>query len=199
MLQAMQLDAGTKTSALASALPDVGLGSVWPTAVLAGASLASASAAGAWIGGVAVGGDPTWNFAVWSAEHALWGTGVGALVALGLRVVGRRRPLLSEPVRRRALGLRLTVGLVAAGLALPFVIFLAQDPSSRALGPLLGLLGGAGLWTLVARRRRGLSRLDPARVAALVALVTLPLANAFEIAAGPPPSLLEVWRILLTR
>lgn len=195
----MELEAGPQTHGLASALPDVGLGSVWPTAVLAGATLASTCAAGAWIGGVAVGSDPTWNFAVWSAEHALWGTAAGALVALGLRVAGRRLPALADPARRRALGLRLTVGLVVCALALPFALALGEAGLARALGPLLGALGGAVLWFLAARRAPSLRRLDPARVAALVALVTLPLANAFEISAGAPPSLLEVWRILLAR
>ena len=198
----MEFEAGPQTHGLASALPDVGLGSVWPTAVLAGATLASTCAAGAWIGGVAVGSDPTWNFAVWSAEHALWGTAAGALVALGLRAAGRRRPALADPAHRRALGLRLTVVLVVCALALPFVLALITGGTggpAAAQGPLLGALAGGVLWFLAARLAPSLRRLDPARVAALVALVTLPLANAFEISAEAPPSLLEVWRTLLAR
>ena len=198
----MELDAGSRTFPLASSLPDVGLGSVWPTAVLTGASLAAAGSAGAWVGGLVSGAHPSWSLAVWSAEHALWGTAVGALVSLALRVAGRRRPGLADPVRRRALAWRATRAAVGVGLVLPFALILALNPSLDALravsAPLTGVLAGVVLWAAIARRARGLPRLDPARVAALLALVTLPLANAFEVASGAPTSLVEVWRTLLT-
>lgn len=197
----MELDAGSRTFSLASSLPDAGLGSVWPTAVLTGASLAAAGSAGAWVGGVATGAHPSWSIAVFSAEHALWGTAVGALAALALRLAGRRRPGLLDPARRRALAWRVTRVAVGLGLVLPFLLALAANPSPgalrAALGPLAGVLAGTLVWALAARRARGLPRLDPARVAVLVALVTLPLANAFEIASGAPTSLVEVWRGLL--
>ncbi len=201
MLRVMELEAAPRASALSSATPDIGLGSVWPTAVLAGASLAGVAAAGAWFGGAVTGAEVRWNLAVWTAEHALWGTAAGAVVALVLRLVQRALPAIADPTRRRILGRRWTVRLVSAGL-LAVVVWQAsgaglQSLPSPVFGPLFGLLAGIGLWIALARRVGGLVRLDPARVAALVALVTLPLANGLDPGAGTAWSLLGAWRALL--
>jgi len=193
----MEFDASPSVLAPASATPDVGLGSVWPTAVLGGASLAAAAAAGAWVAAALTGARPAWSLPVWSAEHALWGTAAGAVVALALRLAERGVPALAVPARRRVVGLWTTAALVSLGLALVLGI-LGARAAELAPAPLLGALGGAALWLAGARRTRpaqGLARLDPARVAALLALGTLPLANG--LAAGRPASLLEVWRLLL--
>jgi hypothetical protein len=196
-------------------------GSVWPVATLFGASLAAAAALGAWIAAWIAGLPRPWFVLDWMAEHALWGTLVGVALACLLRCVARFDPTLSDAGRRRAAAARLSATCVALGL----VALAAQLAGRRGEAwesAAIELLGaGLGLWCvwmLLGRRLAGavrfdaLPRLDPARVAVGLALLTLPLAAGIrrlpldgpsgaqrpEIAARVlPASLLEAWQVML--
>ena len=181
----------------ASTTPDVGPGSVWPVAVLCGAVSAAVLAASAYVGVEASGVAPAFGFGAWVGQHALWGTLAGVAVTWILRLGHRLDPQLAEPSARRAAAARLATFGVLIGLA-------CLAASSRAplerLGFVAGaLLAGIGallylarLWLRSLRRIVALPRLDPLRVAAVVALLLVPL--QYE---SPGASLARAWRVML--
>jgi hypothetical protein len=131
-------------------------------------------------------------------------------------------PWLRDAGRRRAAGARLSAVCVAAlGLALTLNLAAASEQAwPNALRSLAGAsLGFATCWLVLVRgivrrpRFASLPELDPARVAAAVALLTLPLATSgarelpdaataaltLPIAShsAPPSTLVDAWRRLL--
>ena len=144
MLRAMEgTSIETRAIALASSRPDEGWGGVWPAAILVGASSAAVLSTGAWLGAWASAPSlPALPF--WVAEHALWGTVLGATVTFGLRLGSSRNPALRVHACRRSIAARAT----PAGVGLAFVLVLALLAGSlgAALGPALGLAAGAGAW-----------------------------------------------------
>jgi hypothetical protein len=168
-------------------------GGVWPAAILVGASSAACLAAGVW-SGVAFSAGSAVDFLPWVAEHALWGSALGALVTLALRLGSSRNPALSMAKRRRTVAVRATPAGVALGVALATGV-LAGSPRIGLAAGLGAALAGAGwlagllLW-LRARSISDVPRLDPAHVAALVAVLTLPL----TIVPDHALSLLDAWR-----
>ena len=181
---------------LASTLPDAGWGSVWPVAILFGSACAAAMSGGAWLGaellgdGVHPDGAGVAGFATWVAEHAAWGTALGAFVTLALRLVARRWAKLRGPAQRRAVAAGSVVACTIA-LLLALLITLSVD-ARQTLAAGSGIVLGFVLWILGVRLwlRRSprtleeLPRLDPARVAILVALLTIPLAPGRASRAG---------------
>src|SRR5262245_4267944 len=195
---------------------------VCPVAVLFGATLAAAASSGAWIAARPGAAGRPWTLLEWSAEHALWGALVGVVLAFVVRQGARFDPWLRDAGRRRAASARLSAVCVAAlGLALTLKLATASPNAwPNALRMLAGAaLGFAGCWFLLVRgiarapRFASLPELDPTRVAAAVALLTLPLASTGEredpnaaaaalvlpVAAHsvPPSTLVEAWRRLL--
>lgn len=182
---------------LASSTPDEGPGSVWPVALLAGGLSAALLAAGVWVGLEASGARPRFGFADWVAEHALLGLGAGLAVTWILRLGRSLDPLLACERARRAAALRLAL---LSSLALLCVL----AASSRALFDrpffvLTGLLAGAAaatfglrLWLGSLRRARELPRLDPLKVAVLLAFVLAPLQDG-----GAAASLRGAWQVML--
>lgn len=202
---------------------------VWPVAALYGALTAAAAALGAWLAAGTSELVRPWSLLDWVAEHALWGTLLGALLALVVRLGARLDPALRDPGRRRAASARLAAISVALGL----VALTGALAGSRAgtWGRAWPALASAWLalgatWALLGRslagrsRFRALPRLDPARVAVLIALLTLPLAPGVRhgpqgevgggssqaslvgrppAAASAPESLLDAWRVMLGR
>lgn len=201
---------------------------VWPVAALFGAITAASASLGAWLAAWGAGLERPWSVLDWVAEHALWGTFLGALLALVVRLGARVDPALREGGRRRAAGARLTCVCVALALAAVTGTLAGSRPEAwaRSLPVLAGAWGALLVaWALLGRGIAGRARfgalpsLDPARVAVLIALLTLPLApgvrhapllGASEVvgqraslvarpdAGGPAPeSVLEAWRALL--
>ena len=197
-------------------------GSVWPVAALFGATTAASAALGAWLAAPLGGAARPWSVIDWVAEHALWGTLLGGLLALVLRLGARLDRQLDQEARRRAAAARLAALCVA--LALFTLAGALAGPRAALWERALPALGGAALglalaWTLLGRWLAGGSRfqvlphLDPARVAALIALLTLPLYQGVRHApdaatqaallsspAGahePPASLLDAWQVML--
>jgi hypothetical protein len=201
---------------------------VWPVAALFGSVTAAAASLGAWLAAWATGLERPWSVLDWVAEHALWGTLLGALLALVIRLGARFDPALRDGDRRRAAGARLAGVCVALSLAA--VTGAVAGTHAQAWGRFLPVLAGAwgallAAWALLGRGLVGRARfaalpsLDPARVAVLIALLTLPLAPGVRHApqlgggqevgnqaslvgrpeAGPqaPESVLEAWRVLL--
>jgi hypothetical protein len=168
-----------------------GWGGVWPAAILVGASCAAAMSAGAWLG-ARVDHPSLPPLAQWIAEHALWGTVLGAAVTLALRLGSSRNPALLVAARRRWIAVRATPAGV--GLAFAFALLALAGSPAALLGPLVGLGVGAAAWFALLRAclagSRELPRLDPARVAVLVAVLTVPLVAE----SGP---LLDAWRAVL--
>jgi hypothetical protein len=193
--------------ALASRVGDAGCGSVWPVAVLVGASASASLAFGAWFAGRVSGEPVPWTASEWVAEHAVWGTLAGALVSLVLRCGAHWDPTLRDPTARRAAAARLAGIWVAVGVICLTAI--AAGGRSVASAPILGLLLGAALWILAVRawlgdsqRLLALPRLDPVRVAVLLAVLTLPLRNGIQPEPGMGaedlvPSLWTAWRVML--
>ena len=178
---------------------DCELGSVWPVAVLFASGGCALVSTGAWVSARAVGVVPPWPLLLWIAEHAMWGTLIGIGISLILRLGARFDPRLIDASERRAAAARLA--LIWVGLAFVCLAGLIGTRHAPAPAPLVGLLIGALLSVLVARLCLGrldrwgeLRRLDPARVAVCVALLTLPLATGIH--AGPS-SLWGAWRALL--
>ena len=172
---------------------DEGWGGVWPAAILVGASSAACLAAGAWVGSPS----PSVHFLPFVAEHALWGSAFGAAVTLALRLGSSRNPALELAALRRTVAVRATPAAVtlAVLLALGFLGDSSRAALAAGLGAALGgavWLGGLRLW-LRYRNLAEIPRLDSARVAALVAVLTLPLA----IERAGAVSLLEAWRSCL--
>ncbi len=186
----------TRAIALASSRPDHGWGGVWPAAILVGASSAAALSAGTWLGGW-TGTSALPSFPHWVAEHALWGTVLGATVTFGLRLGSSHNPALRVDARRRTVAARATP--VGVGLAFLVALIGLAGSLGAAAGPALGLAAGAGAWFaglrlwLAGSRSGELPRLDPARVAVLVALLTMPLASSASGGAW----LLDAWRAVL--
>lgn len=154
---------------------------------------------GAWLSARAAGVVPPWPLLTWTAEHAMWGTLIGIGISVVLRLGARFDPRLGAASERRAAAARLA--LVWVSLAFLCMAVLLAKRSSPAMAPLLGLLLGALLSVLIARICLGrldrwgeLRRLDPAKVAIWVALLTLPLASGLP---GVPGSLWGAWRVLL--
>lgn len=191
-------------------------GDVWPTAVLFGAVGASAAALGAWLAALASGATRPWFVLDWTAEHALWGTLAGALIAVVVHLGAPHDPALADVGRRRAAAARLAT--VCVGLGLLALAGLVGGGRGEAWPRLaLQLCGaGAGLalsWTLLARALAGraaagaLPALDPLRTAVLLAVLTLPLAAGVRRApldaptalARLPASLPAAWQVMLGR
>ena len=191
-------------------------GNVWPVAVTFGAVGASAAALGAWLAALASGALRPWFLLDWTAEHALWGTLAGALVALIVRFGAPFDPALADLGRRRAAAARLA--LVCVGLGL--VALAGVSASGRAQAwtqvafELSGALAGLALaWLALARRLGGglrphaLPSLDPLRTAVFLSVLTLPLAAGVrrapldgpEPSGRPPASLSEAWQVMLGR
>lgn len=201
--------------------------SVWPAGALFGGISTGAAALGVWLGAPLLGATRPWALADWVAEHALWGTLAGASVALVVALGARWDPSLAHPGRRRAAAARLAVlcgllGLLAlvGALAGPGLEAWGRALPQLALGGTAATLGGLLLGRFLAgrERRRVLPPLDPARVAVVLALVTLPLAQGvrhapdqllggFTLASAPveppdpatPTSLVEAWQVMLGR
>lgn len=200
-------------------------GTVWPVAALYGAISAAAAALGVWVASWLSGAARPWAVLDWVAEHALWGTLLGGLLALVVRLGARVDPSLVAAGQRRAASARLAAACVALGLLALAGASAGSRPQAwgHALAALAG--GGFGLalaWTMLCRglaggaRFRALPNLDPARVAALLALLTLPLAQGVRhapesasqasllgrgvaVRAQAPDSVLEAWRVMLER
>jgi hypothetical protein len=204
---------------------------VWPVAALFGAVTAAAASLGAWLAAWAAGLDRPWSVLDWVAEHALWGTLLGGLLALVVRLGARVDPTLRAGDRRRAAGARLSGVCVALALAAVTGALAGSHPQAwaRSLPVLAGAWGALLVaWALLGRGIAGRARfgalpsLDPARVAVLIALLTLPLAPGVRHApvqgdgggsgargtqaslvgraaapAAAPESVLEAWRALL--
>lgn len=175
------------------------VGAVWPVAVLLGAGTSATLAAGAWVGAALDGLGRPVGLLRWSAEHAVLGTVWGAAVAAALALASHRWPRLADAGRRRALAGRVVLLLVVAAHS-GVAAFVAATQGLSA-GPALGLV--AGLGAVVAGLRLGLEapfdlrelpRLDPIRVAAAVALVTLPLTASASLERI---SLVGAWRAML--
>jgi len=197
---------------------------VWPVAALYGSISAAAAALGAWLANWTSGAARPWAVLDWVAEHALWGTLLGGLLALVVRLGARFDPALNVASQRRAATARLSAVCVALGL-----LALAgawAGPRPQAWGSALPALAGGGIalalaWALLGRglaggaRFRALPHLDPARVAVLLAVLTLPLAPGVRHAsedtaqaslsgrpalrAGAPASVIDAWRVMLGR
>jgi hypothetical protein len=182
---------------LASSAPDEGPGSVWPVALLSGGLSAALLSAGVWVGLEASGAQPRFGFADWVAEHALLGLLAGLLVTGLLRLGRPLDPRLACARERRAAALRL-------GVLGSLAVLCVLAASSRALFDrpffvLTGLLAGAAaatlclrLWLGSLRRARELPRLDPLKVAVLLALVLAPLQDG-----GAAASLRGAWQVML--
>jgi hypothetical protein len=162
---------------------------VWPVAALFGATSAAAASSGAWLAARPGAAGRPWTLVEWGAEHALWGTAIGAALALLLRCGARVDPSLGDAGRRRAASARLAVLCVAAG-GLALLAALA-GPHTELWSNALRLLAGASLglgaaWYALARwvgrgaRFASLPALDPSRVSVALALLTLPLASSGE-------------------
>jgi len=182
---------------LASTTPDIGPGSVWPTAVLSGSASAAVLAASVWFSFDIAGARPAVPLDDWIAMHALLGLVAGVLVTWILRVGIRLDPLLESASERRAASARLS-SIGAAATCVCFAFTAHGGPRSSALA-LLGLALGAAVVLGTARflLRGGASlsalpRLDPLRVAPLVALLIVPLQDGVDA-----PSLAEAWRVML--
>ena len=191
-------------------------GGVWPVAVLFGALGATAAAFGAWLAALAGGATRPWFVLDWTAEHALWGTLAGALVAAVVHFGAPFDPVLADAGRRRAAAARLATVCVGLGLvALAALVAGGRDEAwSRVALELCGAAGGLVLaWTLLARLMTGrlrieaLPAIDPLRTAVLLAVLTLPLAagvrraplDAPPAAARLPASLSDAWQVMLER
>lgn len=192
-------------------------GGVWPVAVLFGAIGASAAALGAWLAALAGGATRPWFVLDWTAEHALWGTLAGGLVAAIVRLGAALDPELADAGRRRAAAARLAIVCVGSGLlALAALLAGGRGEAAwwRVVLELCGAAAGLGLaWTLLARFLAGRTRvealpaLDPLRTAVLLAVLTLPLAagvrrapsDAPHVSGGLPSSLHEAWQVMLVR
>lgn len=189
---------------------------VWPVAVLFGAVGASAAALGAWAAALASGVAAPWFVLDWTAEHALWGTLAGALMAAVVHFGAPFDPVLADLGRRRAAAARLAMVCVGLGL----VALAALVAGGRgAVGSRLPLeLCGAAIglfaaWKLLARALAGRARvdalpaLDPLRTAVMLAVLTLPLAEGVRRApldAAPAPNALpasldDAWQVMLGR
>ena len=166
---------------------------VWPVAALFGATSAAAASSGAWLAARPGAAGRPWTLVEWGAEHALWGTAIGAALALLLRCGARVDPSLGDAGRRRAASARLAVLCVAAG-GLALLAALAA-PHTDLWPNALRLLAGASLglgaaWYALARwvgrgaRFASLPALDPSRVSVALALLTLPLASSGERGAA---------------
>ncbi|MCC7013938.1 MAG: hypothetical protein IT454_15385 [Planctomycetes bacterium] len=184
---------------LASTVPDVGPGSVWPTALLCSTVSSAVFAAGAWVGVEACGIVPVFSFSAWVAVHALFGLGVGLAVTVVLSLGRRIDPALHSSTAARAAAVRLSVFGVALGVA-AFAML-----SRAALVPLLssltamgascaGLLLLAKFWLRRIDRLFALPRLDPLRVAGIVAFLLVPLHDGSMTA-----SLGAAWAVMLRR
>jgi hypothetical protein len=191
-------------------------GDVWPVAVLFGAVGASAAALGAWLAALASGATRPWFVLDWTAEHALWGTLAGALIAAVVHFGAPLDPALADAGRRRAAAARLATVCVGLGLvALAALVAGGRGGSWWRLVPeLCGAAVGLALaWTLLARalggraRAAGLPALDAPRTAVLLAVLTLPLAagarrapmDAPSTLAQLPASLPDAWQVMLGR
>jgi hypothetical protein len=186
----------SRVIALATSQPDEGWGGVWPAAILVGASSAATMSAGAWLG-ASISSSQLPSLPYWIAEHALWGTVLGAAVTLGLRLGSSRNPALLVDARRRSIAAQVTP--VTVGLAFALALLILAGSPLAAAGPLAGLALGGGLWFLGLRRwlagvrPRDLPRLDPARVAVWVAVLTVPLA----LRGADGARLVDAWRAVL--
>ena len=163
----------------------LGSGGVWPVAALFGALSAAAASLGAWAAAWLAGGERPWFVLDWIAEHALWGTLIGVVLTLVLRLGARFDPELSDLGRRRAAAARLSTVCVGLGLFCLTAVLAGNRGAAwqRVTIELVGAAAGLGLaWVLLGRRLAGSARfavlpvLDPLRVAVLLAVVTLPLA-----------------------
>jgi hypothetical protein len=185
--------------AFASAMPDVGPGGVWPAALLSGSVGGAMLAASAWVGIEASGVAPALAFGEWIAQHALWGAFSG-IVATAVVVAGARFDAsLASRGARRAAAARLA--LFGAALGLASFAMLARAPLevlAIVLGAALAGFGGvallARLWLHDVRALASLPRLDPLKVAAIVALLIVPLQDGAASA-----SLREAWQVMLGR
>lgn len=184
---------------LASLASDEGPGSVWPTAVLFGAASAALLAGGAWVGIEACGVRPVYSFGDWIAEHALWGLAAGVLVTWILRLGVRFDPLLRDPCARRAAAARLAA--FGALIALLSFAVLARAPFERLAVVAVAMLASLSalallvrLWLRELRRLAALPRLDPLKVAAVVALLLAPLQDG-----GTAGSLQHAWQMMFGR
>jgi hypothetical protein len=185
-------------------------------AVLFGAVGASAAALGAWLTAVASGAGAPWFVLDWTAEHALWGTLAGALMAAVVHFGAPFDPTLADLGRRRAAAARLAT--IGVGLGLVALAASAAGGRPAAWSSVTRELCGAALglvaaWTLLARGLAGRSRvaalpaLDPLRTAVLLAVLTLPLAEGvrrapLDVARAPahlPDSLGDAWQVMLGR
>lgn len=187
---------------------------VWPVAVLFGAVGASAAALGAWLAALASGAAVPWFVLDWTAEHALWGTLAGALMAAVVHFGAPFDPALADLGRRRAAAARLAV--VCVGMGLVALAALVGGGNGSAWPRLPVHLSGAAVglvfaWMLLARALAGRARvhalpsLDPLRTAVLLAVLTLPLAEGVRRAplddaravVRPPDSLGDAWQVML--
>jgi hypothetical protein len=189
---------------LAATTSDVGPGELWPSAVLAGATTAAALAAGAWVALDVAFGHANVAFGDWIALHASMGL-VGGVLVTWILALGRRFDgALARPEQRRAAAVRLS-SFAAAATSVCFAFALRPD-LRQALAAAAGLGIGAAFVVLAGRAlvfgpavQRGfgslaLPRLDPLRVAPLVALLLVPLQDGVECS-----SLGEAWRVMLGR
>lgn len=201
---------------------DSELGSAWPVAALFGACSAAVGAAASWAIAPALGGSRPWGLLVWCAEHALWGTVLGTVIAAFLRLGARYDPLLLDGAHRRAAAARVVpacVALCLLALAAPAGADLVRWQRALFAAASAGLFGVAAARLLAgalagSRRFEVLPRLDAARVAVLIALLTLPLAggasgkDASSVQAagllgdapgslGAPASLVAAWHVML--
>jgi hypothetical protein len=225
----MTQEGSAMSSSRATRAPTVD--AVWPVAALFGAISAASASLGAWLAAWAAGLERPWSVLDWVAEHALWGTCLGALLALVVRLGARADPALRDAACRRAAGARLAGTCVALTLAAVTGAVAGSQPLAwaRSLPVLAGAWGALLLaWILLGRGIAGRARfgalpsLDPARVAVLIALLTLPLAPGVRHApllggadgtgspsaqaslvgraappAEAPETVLEAWRALL--
>jgi hypothetical protein len=202
----------TRRVALASPIGDVGWGSVWPASVLVGSVASALLGAGTWIGAAAGDVRAPWPFVVWTAEHAATGAALGALASAVFLAGARLDPLLRDLAQRRAASTRLT--LLWCALA-PVCLAALAGPLERVRPEaVLGFAAGLLAWLPIARAWLGprpeiaaVPRLDPARVAVVVALLTCPLAGgmalptkAAETTGACAPlgaSLWRAWQVML--
>ncbi len=178
---------------LASSTPNEGPGSVWPVALLSGGLSAALLSAGVGVALEASGAQPRFGFADWVAEHALLG-----LLVTGLLHLGRPLdPRLACTRERRAAVPRL--GVLAALAVLCVLAASSRALFDRPFSVFASLVAGAAaanlclrLWLGSLRRACELPRLDPLKVATLLALLLASLRDG-----GAAASLRGAWQVML--